>query len=148
MTNARQRMLFGRTNSNRMSRFIGEIPDECLHKTGRSRYEEQREYGGIWRDSSTAVSRSERPSYVRQPSTWERPRYSASTIGGSTPPRSSAAANIDLRKGEMVHHDAFGQGMVISITPMGGDALVEIAFDNVGTKRLMYKSAASHMKKQ
>ena len=148
LTCANQRMLFGRTNSNRMSRFIGEIPDEYLHKTGRSRYEEQREYGGTWRDSSTAVPRPERPSYGRQPSAWERPRYSASTIGGSTPPRSGAAANIDLRKGEMVRHDAFGQGMVISITPMGGDALLEIAFDNVGTKRLMYKSAASHMKKQ
>ena len=47
----------------------------------------------------------------------------------------------------MVTHDAFGQGMVISVTPMGGDALLEIAFDNVGTKRLMYKSASTHLKK-
>ena len=45
----------------------------------------------------------------------------------------------------MVTHNAFGQGMIISITPMGGDAL--IAFDNVGTKRLMYKSASAHLKK-
>ena len=30
---------------------------------------------------------------------------------------------------------------------MGGDALVEIAFDTVGTKRLMLKSAAQYMKK-
>ena len=47
----------------------------------------------------------------------------------------------------MVTHNAFGQGMIISITPMGGDALMEIAFDNVGTKRLMYKSASAHLKK-
>ena len=31
---------------------------------------------------------------------------------------------------------------------MGGDALVEIAFDNVGTKRLMLKAAAAHMTKE
>ena len=31
--------------------------------------------------------------------------------------------------------------------PMGGDALIEVAFDNVGTKRLMLKSAAAHMEK-
>ena len=37
--------------------------------------------------------------------------------------------------------------MITAVTPMGGDALIEIAFDNVGTKRLMLKSAAQHMKK-
>ena len=31
--------------------------------------------------------------------------------------------------------------------PMGGDALIEVAFDNVGTKRLMLKSAVAHMEK-
>ena len=31
--------------------------------------------------------------------------------------------------------------------PMGGDALIEVAFDNVGTKRLMLKSASAHMSK-
>jgi len=30
---------------------------------------------------------------------------------------------------------------------MGGDALVEIAFDSVGTKKLMLKSASQYMKK-
>ena len=30
---------------------------------------------------------------------------------------------------------------------MGGDALVEIAFDSVGTKKLMLKAAAQSMKK-
>ena len=47
----------------------------------------------------------------------------------------------------MVNHKAFGKGMVLSIQPMGGDALVEIAFDNVGTKRLMLKAASAHMTK-
>ena len=43
--------------------------------------------------------------------------------------------------------DAFGRGMVLSVRPMGGDAMVEIAFDNVGTKRLMLKMAAQHLQK-
>ena len=29
---------------------------------------------------------------------------------------------------------------------MGGDALVEVAFDSVGTKKLMLKMAAEHLK--
>jgi DNA helicase-2/ATP-dependent DNA helicase PcrA len=47
----------------------------------------------------------------------------------------------------MVQHTAFGQGMVLSVMKMGGDTLLEIAFDRVGTKKLMAKTASSHMKK-
>ena len=47
----------------------------------------------------------------------------------------------------MVQHKAFGKGMVLSVQKMGGDALIEVAFDNVGTKKLMLKSAAQHMTK-
>ena len=52
-----------------------------------------------------------------------------------------------FQKGDTVRHKAFGQGMVLSVQKMGGDALLEIAFDQVGTKRLMLKSAAAHMEK-
>ena len=37
--------------------------------------------------------------------------------------------------------------MILTITKMGGDALIEVAFDNVGTKKLMLKSAAQYMEK-
>lgn len=40
-------------------------------------------------------------------------------------------------------HKAFGDGLIVSVKPMGGDALLEIAFDQKGTKRLMAKSADS-----
>jgi DNA helicase-2/ATP-dependent DNA helicase PcrA len=48
----------------------------------------------------------------------------------------------------MVEHQAFGSGMILNLMPMGGDALVEIAFDTVGTKKLMLKTAAQHMRKK
>ena len=47
----------------------------------------------------------------------------------------------------MVCHDAFGRGMVLSVLPTGNDALLEIAFDQQGTKRLMANYAGAHMKK-
>ena len=59
----------------------------------------------------------------------------------------SAAPLMQLQQGDMVEHTAFGKGMVLSVRPMGGDALVEVAFDQVGAKRLMLKSAGNHMKK-
>ena len=62
--------------------------------------------------------------------------------------KAASNANLSLNKGDMVRHKAFGRGMVLSIQPMGGDALVEIAFDEVGTKRLMLKSAGAYMSKE
>ena len=31
----------------------------------------------------------------------------------------------------------FGSGVILSVTPTGSDTLLEIAFDNVGTKKIM-----------
>ena len=52
------------------------------------------------------------------------------------------------QKGQMVRHTAFGDGMILAVTPMGGDALLEVAFDGIGTKKLMLKAAAQHMEKR
>ena len=71
------------------------------------------------------------------------------TSFSSTPsvtPRASAPI-IDLNKGDMVQHTAFGKGLVLSVMKMGGDALLEIAFDQIGTKKLMAKTASAHLKK-
>ena len=54
---------------------------------------------------------------------------------------------MQFSKGELVQHKAFGRGMVLSVIPMGGDALLEIAFDGVGTKKLMANTASQHMTK-
>ena len=61
-----------------------------------------------------------------------------------------AAATADLLplcQGDMVRHTSFGQGMVLSVRKMGNDALVEVAFDQVGTKKLMLRAAGAHMEK-
>ena len=76
--------------------------------------------------------------------------YGGYGAGAKTTPSGgikSAGSGPDFRKGDTVRHKAFGRGMVLSVQKMGGDALVEIAFDNVGTKRLMLKAAAPHMEK-
>ena len=54
---------------------------------------------------------------------------------------------LQLQPGDSVRHKAFGQGMVLSVRPMGGDALIEVAFDKVGTKKLMLKAAGAHLTK-
>ena len=54
---------------------------------------------------------------------------------------------MQLKAGDQVRHSAFGRGMVLSVRPMGGDALIEVAFDKVGTKKLMLKAAGVHLTK-
>jgi hypothetical protein len=53
----------------------------------------------------------------------------------------------ELNKGDMVMHSAFGKGLVLSVMKLGNDALLEVAFDKVGTKKLMAGTASAHMKK-
>ncbi len=162
MTCAAQRMLFGRTSNNRPSRFVGEIPDNFVEKSGRSYLSESTDTGEGWlpaadhggerKPASTGVGRG--GGFDRGYSGGYSGRTSSA---GSAQPRPSVvsapnrqtagAALPDYQKGDMVTHKAFGKGMVISVQKVGGDALAEIAFDKVGTKRLMLKSAAAHMEK-
>ena len=43
--------------------------------------------------------------------------------------------------GDTVIHRTFGTGVILSASAMGNDQLLEIAFDKVGTKKLMAKFA-------
>ena len=83
-----------------------------------------------------------------QPHTARRPSGTrAAPAAYRQPAPKTTQPLLQLRKGEMVRHAAFGTGMVLSVQPMGGDALVEVAFDNVGTKRMMLKAASQFMSK-
>mgnify|MGYP001522137598 FL=1 len=59
-----------------------------------------------------------------------------------------SAPLMDIKAGESVKHAAFGHGLVLSVRAMGGDALLEVAFDTVGTKKLMLKAAMRHLTKE
>lgn len=72
-------------------------------------------------------------------------KSSAASSGFTT--EKKAAAAISLQKGDSIHHKTFGDGMVLSVRPMGGDALIEVAFNDVGTKKLMLKTAGAHITK-
>ena len=153
LTCASQRMLFGRTSANRPSRFVGEIPAEYVQASGRSYWSApDDDAAGRWTAPSTRSPSADRPSAYgapRVPGGAGSPRRSPSAPrGGLGRPETKAPASLpSFQKGDAVVHKAFGTGMILNVTPMGGDALVEIAFDKGGTKRLMLKSAAAHMEK-
>ena len=145
LTSARQRMLYGRTTPCMPSRFLEEIPDKNREWLGKP---EQRRERSAWDDG------------------WEDEGgfgysgtgYAARTVPAAAPKKPLSVDSgfrrsaepvklIHLEPGDGVSHDAFGTGMVLSVRPMGGDALVEIAFDQVGTKKLMLKAAGKHLTK-
>ena len=152
LTCAGQRMLFGRTSANRPSRFLEEIPPEHLERSGRNFLDRGDSWGGMPSRTSGygGYAKPERSPYDQRPEPRapQRRDYGgfSRAMGASAAPKGGADLSA-FHKGDMVRHKAFGQGMILSIQKMGGDALVEIAFDNVGTKRLMLKSAAAHMTK-
>ena len=129
ITHARQRMIYGRTSSALPSRFLREIPEECIVKKG-----------GYHRTST-----SEHSSYSPYGSHTSQSRKPRSSILSAAP--AAPAPCLELNQGDMVMHAAFGRGLVLSVRKMGGDALLEIAFDDIGTKKLMAKTASAHMKK-
>ena len=132
---AKQRMLYGRTSAALKSRFLNEIPEECVvHKGGIKARPEQNTYGFS----------SPYGNYHQYQRKQDTPRYSIET---SRSTQTAKTTYLELNKGDMVMHAAFGRGMVLSVMKMGGDALLEIAFDDIGTKKLMAKTASVHMKK-
>lgn len=141
ITYARQRMLYGRTSSALHSRFLDEIPADCVVKKGRqerteSGYRASYAEGGYSGYGAGSYGGQRRPS---------QPRKTLQQTTLTSAP--SKSAMLELNKGDMVNHTAFGRGMVLSVMKMGGDALLEIAFDQIGTKKLMAKTASAHMKK-
>ena len=130
---AKQRMLYGRTNASLPSRFLREIPEDTIVKKGGYHSQANRYASGYASVSETKYNygAAQKASYKSAYST----------------PSTTAAVSLELKKGDMVQHTAFGRGMVLSVMKMGGDALLEIAFDQIGTKKLMAKTASAHMKR-
>ena len=137
ISHARQRMLYGRTASALPSRFLKEIPEECIVKKGGFRVAQESGYGART-DGRSAYG--ERSGYTAR-------KAPVRKLGNSMVTSAQSCAVLELNQGDMVSHAAFGRGMVLSVMKMGGDALLEIAFDDIGTKKLMAKTASSHMKK-
>ncbi len=147
ITNARQRMVFGRTQNNLPSRFIASVPEELLERLPKDKRETS-----SW--SSPAQRSGHRPaesyhaSYNRPAAGYSRSRPAASPPSVPAPKtRPESAPALKLSAGDTVEHTAFGRGTVLGIRPMGPDCILEIAFEREGTKKLMLSSASRFMKK-
>lgn len=156
LTNAKQRMLFGRTTPNAPSRFLTEVPEDNADWQGKPDpnarpfgtlaehgYDDCDNFGG--RSGYGSVPWPQRAGASPIHTAYEEPRKAKPPV--TKTPRLAGAPLMELHPGDRIRHKSFGDGMVTSLTPMGGDALIEVAFDGVGTKKLLLKTAGVHITK-
>ena len=151
ITCAAQRMLYGRTNANLPSRFTEEIPDELIERRGVGRKrEEQRSYwdddGGFRYLGDFASYRGRQEPPHRTPKSAFKP-HGVTRSPQKPAPAPSAGITEPLKAGDRILHKAFGKGVILKATPMGGDALLEVRFDSGETKKLMQRIAMQQMQK-
>ena len=142
LTHARQRMLFGRTTANRVSRFL----EESELVSGREESERRSAVrSGDWEDFQGETRGDPWRKASVQPASGRKSEGRSSFPLRRKPETSSGEASapiLQLRVGQAVTHKAFGKGTVTKMTPMGGDHLIEIQFESVGSKKLMLKTAS------
>ncbi len=116
LLNTRSRMIFGSTKYNRPSRFLDELPKECCQ---------------------SLVKPMKTVGFKPQQKQTQKPNFTGFNIGIGSQKKSD-----DFMVGEAVVHRVFGKGMILSLKPMGNDTLMEIAFEKVGTKKIMANMGA------
>ena len=127
---AKTRLLYGRTQANRPSRFVDEIPKQLLKEENLSHRMSSAEF-------------SERfSSFAGFGESYHRPQTASKTSLGKTTVGTSVFQKKEpvrekLAPGDKVFHGAFGEGQILSVKPMGADLLYEILFDKVGIKKMM-----------
>ncbi len=113
VSNTASRMLYGQTKRNLPSRFLKEIPLELCNSSGVN----VRTYNVSQSTPSFTSTSASKSSFIK-----EAPKAKTDSV---------------YKVGMSVKHNTFGTGMILSTTPMGNDTLLEIAFDKVGTKKIM-----------
>jgi len=106
ISHVKDRLLYGRTSQNPVSRFVKEIPEKLIE------------------NDLPYISRAQ---------------YTPRTYieNSQVKPKTLPKGDLTLKEGDRVYHATFKEGEIMSVTPMGGDVLYEVTFDNFGTKKLM-----------
>lgn len=153
ITNARTRMIYGNTSLTRPSRFISEIPEELTDSNLNA--PQQGFFGGFSGQTSfgsssygTKSASSSGSIYNRNGNaTSNKPKSTAQGFSrggfsnGNTSTKKAESVSLDFKVGDRVSHKTFGEGLIINAASVGGDMVLEIAFDNCGTKKIMAKMA-------
>ena len=128
ITHAKNRMMYGKTSYNPLSRFVREEMPRMLI-----------EFDMPKKAPPKAGFASNQPRSVPRQSPSFRELYRAPEM--MTPKRTkNGAAEYGIERfapGTRVNHGIFGEGVIVSARDMGGDVLYEVSFSSGQTKKLM-----------
>ena len=129
LTHAWSRTLYGQTNYNPPSRFLGEIPEALLDaKESETRVQRaSARRGGGGSGGYSVVGLPGRSDAVQVEPGWTPP----SPAG--VPKRDAPA----IVAGDTVQHERWGEGVVVTTNGYGDDAEATIRFGEVGEKRVL-----------
>lgn len=137
---AKQRMIRGETQYNKVSRFVKEIPRNLLKVDGKETSERRvAKENRVIKDESVF----KRNTPVRTPVRTNYSSLSSSNIFDKTPSGNKATLSYGI--GDNVKHIKFGIGKVVDIKDGGRDYEVTVDFDTAGTKK-MFASFAKLVK--
>ena len=140
ITHARERVMYGKSVYNRLSRFIkDELPKSLVFEDS-PRRREKPTYGSYSYDGRQSGSSGYGGEgyFGGRPSGFNEMRRPVE-IAPKKREKTGAAEYgiIRFAPGTRVRHDMFGEGVILSSRDMGGDVLYEVRFDNGQTKKLM-----------
>ncbi len=119
---ARQRMVRGETQFNRVSRFVKEIPAELFGQTNRKpKIEEHRQREAFRKARETFHA---------------KPMAAASPLGAPKNFGTAQKEPLSYGIGDRVRHIKFGEGTVTAIIEGGRDYEVTVDFDTAGIKKM------------
>lgn len=122
ITHTKQRLLFGNTQRNRISRFVSEIPENDMD------FEDRTRAANI---VSSAPKRRAQTGYLQREALHAQAEKMSKRLS------EAHRGDLTFESGERINHRVFGEGTVLNVTPMGNDNLLEINFDKSGIKKIM-----------
>jgi DNA helicase-2/ATP-dependent DNA helicase PcrA len=131
LVRANQRSMYGSSDIAEPSRFIKDLPERLLVRSGRGSYRTQTP---AWRSSdersSGRTDRWESGGTTLAPSS---SRYNAPIQPPQPPPLTQA----QFKAGQRVKHPSWGEGIVLEVRLEGSEERVDVTFESVGFKRLL-----------
>lgn len=149
LTNANSRILYGKTNYNRPTRFLNEISTDLLQYQGLARpantsfsatYANSgaRQFGqGMSLQQALQVRKAQvQPDYTTSSKSKVQP-FSKNSGGQPFGQNSLQKASVDWQIGDIAHHKKWGDGTVLAVSGTGKAQELKINFPEVGLKKLL-----------
>ena len=124
VSHCKERMIFGQTKRPLPSRFIEEMDKSVCEEINLCR-------------PVTRVEPANRSTIYTGRTQARRPVSFLENSAVSPKKPQQPAGKKTFAVGNRVRHGVFGEGIVVKVTPIANDSMLEITFDRVGTKKVM-----------